>query len=143
MPVDAKNYREKMLAEVTIDESRVHFTGHLAYADYLKVLQISTTHVYLTVPFVLSWSMLEAMAAGCIVIGSDTTPVTEVIEHGKNGFLTDFFDAQKMVDSICEVLENNEQLAHITTNARNTIIERYPVTKSIAQYEALFAKLLK
>ncbi len=142
-PLDAKNHREKMLSEVKIDESRVHFTGHLAYADYLKVLQISTAHVYLTVPFVLSWSMLEAMAVGCIVVGSNTAPVTEVIEHGKNGFLTDFFDAQKMVDSICEVLENNEQLAHIRANARNTIIERYPVTKSITQYEALFAKLLK
>ena len=142
-PVNAKNHREKMLAEVTIDESRVHFTGHLGYADYLIVLQISTAHVYLTVPFVLSWSMLEAMAAGCIVIGSNTAPVVEVIEHGKNGFLTDFFDVQKMVDSICEVLENNTKLGHIRQNARNTICEQYPVNKSIMQYEQLFNSLLK
>jgi glycosyltransferase involved in cell wall biosynthesis len=76
-----KTYRERYLDEVAedLDLSRVHFTGTLAHADYVKVLQVSRLHVYLTYPFILSWSMLEAMAAGCLVLGSATPPVEEVI----------------------------------------------------------------
>ena len=88
-PDGGLNCREKMLNEVQIDQNCVHFLGKLPYVDYLSVLQISSAHAYLTVPFVLSWSMLEVMAAGCVVIASNSAPVSEVI-NGDNGVLVDF-----------------------------------------------------
>jgi glycosyltransferase involved in cell wall biosynthesis len=91
-PKDAANWREKLQGEVALDPARVHFLGRIPYDSYRKVLQISAAHVYLTYPFVLSWSMLEAMASGCLVIGSATPPVQEVIRHNENGLLVDFFD---------------------------------------------------
>ncbi|MBW8779450.1 MAG: glycosyltransferase family 4 protein, partial [Burkholderiales bacterium] len=87
MPEGAKHWREKMLKEVgaRLDPTRTHFLGKVPYQGYKRVLQVSAAHVYLTYPFVLSWSMLEAMATGCLVIGSDTAPVREVLHHGVNG----------------------------------------------------------
>src|SRR3984885_16014161 len=88
-PPPKSTFREMMLQEVgdQLDLERIHFMGLIDYASYLKLLQISSAHVYLTYPFVLSWSFLEAMSAGCVVIGSDTAPVREMIEDGRNGFL--------------------------------------------------------
>lgn len=90
-PTDAANWREKLLRENPVDLNRVHFLGKVPYATYQRVLQISAAHVYLTYPFVLSWSMLEAMACGCLLIGSRTAPVEEVLRDGENGLLVDFF----------------------------------------------------
>jgi glycosyltransferase involved in cell wall biosynthesis len=87
-PKDAANWREKMLGEVRLDASRTHFMGKVPRANFLRALQVSAAHVYLTYPFVLSWSMLEAMACGALVIASDTAPVQEVIRDGENGRLT-------------------------------------------------------
>ncbi|QNM95690.1 glycosyltransferase family 4 protein [Chitinimonas koreensis] len=106
-PKDAANWREKMLAEVQLDPARCHFVGKLPYLDYLKVLQVSSAHVYLTYPFVLSWSLLEAMAAGCCVIGSDTAPVQEVIRDGEEGWLVDFFDQDGLLARIGQALEQD------------------------------------
>jgi glycosyltransferase involved in cell wall biosynthesis len=105
-PSDAPNWREKMLREVKLDATRTHFVGKLPYEQYKRVLQVSAAHVYLTYPFVLSWSMLEAMACGALVIGSDTAPVKEVLVDGSNGRLVNFFDAARLagavVDGLCE-----------------------------------------
>lgn len=79
-PTKAKTWREQMLAEVKLDSTRTHFLGRLPYQDYLRVLQVSDVHVYLTYPFVLSWSLLEATASGASVVASDTGPIREV--HG-------------------------------------------------------------
>ncbi len=81
-PPTGKTWQSVFLDEVAgrIDTRRLHFAGHLPYQSYLKVLQISSAHVYLTYPFVLSWSLLEAMSAGCLVIGSDTAPVRDVLD---------------------------------------------------------------
>jgi glycosyltransferase involved in cell wall biosynthesis len=100
-PAGGRTWRETLTAEVGagIDATRVHFLDRLPYAAYLQVLQVSAVHAYLTYPFVLSWSLLEAMSAGCMVVGSRTAPVEEVISHGQNGWLTDFFDHQALADS--------------------------------------------
>jgi glycosyltransferase involved in cell wall biosynthesis len=120
-------YRQRALQEVgdKIDHSRVHFLGQIPYMDYMRVLQISTAHVYLTYPFVLSWSMMEAMAAGCLVIGSKTAPVEEVIRHEENGLLVDFFSPQEMVAAINRVCEHKDRMQDIRNAARKTIVDRY------------------
>ena len=142
-PDDALNYREKLQKEVSYDKNRVHFLGKLPYADYLTMLQISSTHVYLTVPFVLSWSMLEAMAVGCVVIGSNTAPVSEVI-NGKNGLLVDFFSPSEIAAKVDNVLKNraSKKYSAIRKNARETIVNNFNTQKSIQQYQHLLETLI-
>ena len=127
-PPKGKTYRSIALSEVTIDPDRVHFLGYVPYNKFLKVLQVSSVHVYLTYPFVLSWSMLEAMAAECLIVGSDTPPVAEVLREGKNGLLVDFFSHQAIADRIDEVLDHKDRLAELRKNARKTVVEKYELT---------------
>jgi len=123
------SYRLRLLKELEnkIDLSRVHFTGRIPYGEYVSLLQRSSVHVYLTYPFVLSWSLLEAMAAGCAVVGSRTPPVQEVIEDGKNGYLVDFFSTQALADRIDGVLSNDQRL--VRANARQTIVDRFDLKR--------------
>jgi glycosyltransferase involved in cell wall biosynthesis len=124
---EGQTFRKRMLAELagSIDLSRVHFLGRIPYSGFIKVLQVSRVHVYLTYPFVLSWSMLEAMAAGCIIVGSRTPPVEEVISHGGNGLLVDFFSTEQIADRVIAALEDRNAFASLRQNARQTIIDRY------------------
>ena len=122
---DGQTYREKALSEVEIDPARVHFLGRLPYDQYLKVLQVSGVHVYLTYPFVLSWSMLEAMASECLIVGSDTAPVQEVIRDGENGLLVDFYDPVGIADRVDEVFGHDDRLADLRAKARRTIVRSY------------------
>ncbi len=126
-PTDGISYRQRYLAEVTdrIDSNRVHFLGRIPYQSFVAVLQISSAHVYLTYPFVLSWSMLEAMSTGALVIGSRTPPVEEVICHGKNGLLVDFFSPDELTATVDEVLSHPDRMQAIRIQARQTIVERY------------------
>lgn len=124
---EGQTYRQRYSAEVQgrVDWSRIFFVGKLSYVNYLKVLQISAAHVYLTYPFVLSWSMLESMAAGCLLIASDTAPVKEVIEDGKNGLLIDFFDHDLLAQRVAQVLSNPDAFRSLRAQARQTIIQQY------------------
>jgi len=126
LPQD-KTYRQHMTAEVgdRLDMNRIHFLGRLPYAQYINVLQLSSAHVYLTYPFVLSWSFLEAMAAGCLVIASQTPPVEEVLTNGSNGLLFDFFSPDALCDAVCQGLDNPERAIHLKQQARATIVEKY------------------
>jgi glycosyltransferase involved in cell wall biosynthesis len=126
-PLAGGSWRQVMLAEVAgqLPMDRVHFVGGLTYADYLRVIQIARCHVYLTYPFVLSWSCLEAMSAGRVVVASNTGPVCEVIEHGVNGLLVDFFDIKALSGQVVEVLSAPETFAHLGQQARQTVIDRY------------------
>jgi glycosyltransferase involved in cell wall biosynthesis len=140
-PEGGLSYREKLLQEVRFDKNHVHFLGKLPYADFMTMLQISSAHVYLTVPFVLSWSMLEAMAVGCVVIGSNTAPVTEVID-GKNGLLVDFFSPSEIAAKVDEVLSNPKKYVSMRKKAREYVVNNYNVQKSILQYEHLLETLI-
>ena len=124
---EGETYRQRYCAEIQgqVDWSKVFFVGKLSYADYLKVLQVSATHVYLTYPFVLSWSMLESMAAGCLVIASDVAPVREVIEDGRNGLLIDFFDVLQLANQIALALANPDRYNPLREHARQTIVNHY------------------
>lgn len=125
------SYKERYLAEVRdrLDLSRIHFLGSVPYPVFLSIIQISSVHVYLTVPFVLSWSMLEAMSAGCIVVGSKTPPVEEVIVDKENGFLVDFFDFNLLAETVVEILENKRKFDKIRLNARQTVVEKYDLKR--------------
>jgi glycosyltransferase involved in cell wall biosynthesis len=112
-----------------IDQGRIHFTGRLPYPDYLNALQVSSAHVYLTYPFVLSWSLLEALSAGCVVIGSDTAPVREVL-NSENGLLVPFFDVEQMAERVIEVLANPDRFQAMRTHARQSIIDRYDLRRT-------------
>lgn len=124
-------YKEGFLAEVReqLDMNRVHFSGTVSYPVFLKILQISAVHVYLTFPFVLSWSMLEAMASECLVVGSCTPPVKEVIRHGENGLLVDFFDSKALAETVIEALEHPDRMREIRKNARQTVVEEYDLRR--------------
>ncbi|WP_245239635.1 glycosyltransferase [Methylobacterium variabile] len=119
-PPEGRTWREIYLDEVrsALDLSRVHFVGKVPYRDYVDLLRISAAHVYLTYPFVLSWSMLEAMALGCCIVGSATPPVEEVIRHGENGLLVDFFSAPAIAEAVVSVLADPGAAAPLRAAAR-------------------------
>lgn len=105
-----------------IDHQRVHFVGKLPHATLTQLMQVSTVHAYLTYPFVLSWSLMEAMSIGCLIVASDTAPVQEHIRHGENGLLVDFFDPQALANTIAQAIEQREQLRGLRTAARSHVV---------------------
>ncbi len=105
--------------------SRIHFLGNVSYEHFLWVLQLSTIHVYLTYPFVLSWSLLEAMSIGCTIVASDTPPLHEVIQPNYNGQLVNFFDHSAWVEQICELLNQPKQRQQLSINARQFVQQNY------------------
>ena len=131
---DDRTYKDVMLEKFPLDSDRVHFTDLIPYNEYLQVLQASSVHVYLTRPFVLSWSMLEALATGCLIVGSATPPVQEVIEDGVNGLLVDFFNPEQIADRVIEALDNPDKMAAIRSLARETIVEGYDLNKLLPQH---------
>jgi glycosyltransferase involved in cell wall biosynthesis len=126
-----------MLAEIGPLPDRVHFTGRIPYGDYIALLQISSVHVYLTYPFVLSWSMLEAMATGAFIVGSATPPVEEVIENGVNGWLVPFFDTDTIASRVAEALAVRRDVDSIRRAARETVVSRYALRDCLQKQMAL------
>jgi glycosyltransferase involved in cell wall biosynthesis/parvulin-like peptidyl-prolyl isomerase len=122
---DGQTYKDLLLDKIPIDQSRIHFTGWLPYEEYLQVLQASSAHVYLTRPFVLSWSLLESLCTGCLVVASKTPPLMEVIQDGVNGLLADFFSPQEICSSIEEALNHPDKMASIRAKARETVEKYY------------------
>ena len=118
-------FKKEMLKRYEYDMNRLYFVGNLPYKDYINLLQVTTAHIYLTYPFVLSWSLMESMAIGCRIIASDTAPVKEVIKDGFNGILTDFYNTDELVKKVNKVLDNKDDYNEITKNARETIIKNY------------------
>jgi glycosyltransferase involved in cell wall biosynthesis len=95
-----KSYKQWVLDRDDYDLSKFAFLGPVTPADLARLFQITDLHVYLTVPFVLSWSLFDALACGAVVLGSDTAPVREVIEDGKTGLLADFFDSDGLAAAV-------------------------------------------
>ncbi len=137
-------YRAEMEREIggRVDWARVHFLGRVPFADYQKIIQISRCHIYLTVPFVLSWSLLESMSMGATIVASDVPPVREAVEHGKTGLLTDFFDPKALAAKVIDVLERPGTYAHLGPAARRHVVRHYDFTtvclpEHLAQINAL------
>jgi glycosyltransferase involved in cell wall biosynthesis len=107
------------------DWSRVHFLGNIPYKHFIPLLQLSTVHVYLTYPFVLSWSLLEAMSAGCAIVASDTQPLHEAIQHNETGKLVDFFDHAQLASQVCDLLDQPQERQRLGANARSFAQQNY------------------
>ena len=131
--------RAEMEAEVgaDVDWNRVHFLGQVPYPDYQKIIQISRCHIYLTMPFVLSWSLLESMSMGAVIVASDVAPVREAITDGETGLLVDFFDHNAIASRVVDVLARPEEFAHLRQAARDHVIEKYDfLTRCLPQHIA-------
>ena len=124
---NGESFRTQMLAELgsALDLTRVHFLGKVPYSSFVRILQISSVHVYLTYPFVLSWSMLEAMSAACVVVGSRTKPVEEVLRDGENGLLVELFSPDEIAHRVVDVLTHPKKYESVRANARQTIVDNY------------------
>ena len=132
---DKAKYGDRSWKQIFIDEiknqirpedwSRVHFVGKVPYAIFLRILQISSVHVYLTYPFVLSWSLLEAMSVGCAIVASDTQPVREAITDNETGILVDFFDHVSLAEAVTKLLESPTLRKKLGENARRFAIANY------------------
>jgi glycosyltransferase involved in cell wall biosynthesis len=124
------NWKDVFIDEVRgqisdADWSRVHFLGNVPYQHFIPLLQLSTVHVYLTYPFVLSWSLLEAMSAGCAIVASDTQPLYEAIQHNETGKLVNFFDHAQLVKAVCDLLDQPEERQKLGQNARTFAQQNY------------------
>ena len=125
-----------------LDRDRVHFVGRIPHSQLIALFQLSRVHVYLTYPFVLSWSLLEAMSCGCLVVGSRTAPVEEVIRDGENGWLVDFFNPEALTERIVTELEHPQERRSLRDAARQTIVDHYDLqTVCLPQQLAFMEKV--
>ncbi|RXK88450.1 glycosyltransferase [Chlorobaculum sp. 24CR] len=134
-PADGKSWKQRFSDEVRprmSDEAwrRIHFLGKIPYPRFIQLLQLSTVHVYLTYPFVLSWSLLEAMSAGCAVVGSDTAPVREAILHDETGWLVDFFDASRLASQVAALLGDPEKRQALGQRASQFVRQHYDLKRA-------------
>ena len=134
---------EEVKDQITPDDwKRVHFVGKVPYDVFIRLMQISSVHVYLTYPFVLSWSLLEAMSAGCAIVASDTQPLHEAIKHEETGMLVNFFDHAGFAETICGLLDNFSLREKLGRSARQYAVKNYDLSticlpKQIAWVETL------
>jgi len=142
-PPQGQSYKQQALDRLDLDTSRLHFPGSLPYGQYRRLLQASDAHVYLTRPFVLSWSLLEAMACGCLVIGSDTPPVREVLRHKVNGLLTPFFSPERLAETLVLALEHKEELRPLRQRARQTVEHGFALKRLLPVHLNFLQAVLK
>lgn len=130
-PPGGGSWKELMLQELgdSLDRSRIHFVGHVPHPVLHELFRATACHVYLTVPFVLSWSLLEAMSCGALVIGSATAPVQDVLTDGHNGLLVDFFDHRALAERLAAVLADPSSHHGLRQEARRTVVERFDLTR--------------
>jgi glycosyltransferase involved in cell wall biosynthesis len=139
---DGKTWKQQALEKFPLDPERTHFVGSLPYGEYVKLLQCTTAHVYLTRPFVLSWSLLEAMSCGALVVASNTAPVQEVITEGINGLMCDFFRPDQLATILDKVLDDSTRFDHIREKARATVVAKYDLAACLRQKLAWLSGLM-
>ncbi len=127
----------------SVDWSRVHFIGRVPYTAFCQVVQLSRCHIYLTMPFVLSWSLLESMSMQATIVASDVAPVREAIDHGKTGLLVDFFDVDALAEQVIDVLADPGAYAHVGPAARAHVVEKYDfLTRCLPEHLARMNSLV-
>ncbi|MCQ2966143.1 MAG: glycosyltransferase [Alphaproteobacteria bacterium] len=136
-------YKTLMLEQLDLDLKRVHFVGHLPPAEYAKLLQISSAHVYLTYPFVCSWSLTDAMSSACPLIASSTPSITEFVEDKKDGLLFDFFNFEEQAEKIEYALDHPNEMKILGKNARNKILQKYSVKKLLPKHLAYLESIIQ
>jgi glycosyltransferase involved in cell wall biosynthesis len=136
--IGKRTFKEWVLAQADYDLSRFIFTGLIPTNVLAELFAVTDLHVYLTVPFVLSWSLMDALACGTTVLASDTEPVREMIEHGQNGLLADFFDVEEMADAAERVLDDPQQYRHLGENGSEMIANRYSLDVCLPQMLKLY-----
>ncbi len=136
----ATDWKAKALADKAIDPARVHFVGRLSRADYRRLLRRSDAHVYLTVPFVLSWSMLEAMSTGCALVLSDTAPVREFADASSARF-ADLADPATITTAVLDLLRHPAEAAPLRARARAAILEGLTIRDLYPRAASLFQSL--
>ncbi|WP_137125983.1 glycosyltransferase family 4 protein [Roseomonas sp. HF4] len=144
MPADGRSWKALMLEEVgaKLDMARVHFTGRIPHEGLVALFRITRAHIYYTYPFVLSWSLVEAMGCEAPIIGSDTAPLAEVVRDGENGILLPFFDHARLADAVVDALANPDRHMPLRKAARRTMLERFDLhgiclPKQVALFDAV------
>jgi glycosyltransferase involved in cell wall biosynthesis len=140
-PPGGGSWRDHLLESLDMPPENILFPGVVPHSVLRQLFQISAAHLYMTYPFVLSWSVLEAMACGALVIGSDTEPVREVIRAGRNGLLVPFFDADALAEAILGALENPERHVGMRAAARRTVERRFRLADCLGRQQDLLEKL--
>lgn len=143
LPPRGRTYKQMMLDELPdlVNHPRLHFVGPLDYPVYRDMLRATDVHVYLTVPFVLSWSILEALSTGCLVVGADNAAVREVIDPGVNGLLADFFSPADISAKIVSALDGRSVMETIRSTARQSVIERFALKDLLPRHLQLIRHL--
>ena len=133
-----KSFLKYVLARDKYDLKRFFFTGPILESQLVELFSLSDLHFYLTVPFVLSWSLMNALAVGCTVLASDTAPVREVIRHGENGLLAGFFDVDDFTKQALRVLDAPAEFRHLGQAGTRLIDKSYSLTKTLPQMVKFF-----
>ena len=139
--IKTKTFKEHVLQTEQPDLSRFRFLGTVPALRLAEILSMSDLHIYLTVPFVLSWSLLNALACECTVLASDTAPVREVIRHEENGLLADFFDVDGLASLALRVLKEPQKYRHLGKAGRTLMEEKYSIEKTLPKLWDFFSQV--
>jgi glycosyltransferase involved in cell wall biosynthesis len=136
-----KSFKEHVLNQAHYDLRKIQFLGILAPEVLVQILTMSDLHIYLTAPFALSWSLLDAMACGCVVLASDTAPVSEVITSGHNGILRDFFDVEGFADVAVGVLQDPQSYRDLGRAAVKTVREGFGMDVAVPRMTSFYGEV--
>jgi glycosyltransferase involved in cell wall biosynthesis len=140
-----ETFRGRLKTELgdSVDWSKVYFVGQIPYDKLMGILKLARCHIYLTAPFVLSWSMMEAMALEKTIVATDVAPVREVMEDGKTGFLIDYFKPQELAERVADVLAHKDNYRHVGLAARKKIVNEYDfLTKRFPAWQRYYNRFL-